>query len=75
MSETVRQFADLWVAINERPPDPNAASEKQMLRMTCLGIVFGLFLVFTICCLVLVMLAIERNTRLVAQKYADVINK
>ncbi len=61
--QTVNHFADLWIAQNEKTPDPNAAMEKLILRASCISTAFGLFIILTIFCLILVMLAIERNTR------------
>jgi len=59
----VKDYADLWIHQNEKLPDPNAAIEKQAYRTSCVSIAFGLFLSLTTLCLILVMLAIERNTR------------
>jgi hypothetical protein len=63
LEQAVRDFADLWIAQNEKAPDPNAALEKLVLRASCISTAFGLFITLTILCLILVLLAIERNTR------------
>ena len=70
LEKVVGDFADLWIFENERPPDPNAALEKQnaemqkqIFRATCISVAFGLFITLTIFCMILVLLAVERNTR------------
>jgi hypothetical protein len=66
--QVVKDFAKLWIAQNEKAPEPNSALEKQILRASCISVAFGLFITLTIFCLILVLLAIERNTRLATQK-------
>jgi hypothetical protein len=75
LEQVVREFAELWIAQNEKAPDPNAALEKQKsalekqnFRASCIETAFGSLITLTIFCLILVLLAIERNTRLAAQK-------
>ena len=70
LEQVVRDFSDMWIDLNEQPPDPNAALKKQMAEMqkesfraNCISAAFGLFITLTIFCLILVLLAIERNTR------------
>ncbi len=71
LEQVVRNFAELWIAQNEKAPEPNSALEKQIFRASCISAAFGLFITLTIFCLILVLLAIERNTRLAAQKSVD----
>ena len=60
----VKDYAEFWISINEKAPDPNAEIKKQIFRASYISAAFGLFLALTILCLILVLLAIERNTRL-----------
>ena len=63
--QAVTDFATRWIALNQPPTDPNAAMEKEVFRASCISVAFGLFLSLTILCLILVLLAIERNTRFI----------
>jgi hypothetical protein len=72
--QVVRDFSNMWITLNQSPPDPNAAMQKEIVRASCVSIAFGLFISLTILCLILVLLAIERNTRLAAQKPVDIQN-
>jgi hypothetical protein len=62
--QLVKDYAESWISLNEKAPNPNAAMEKQIYRASCISAAFGLFIALTILCLILVLLAIERNTRL-----------
>jgi hypothetical protein len=61
--QLVKDYAESWISLNEKAPNPNAAMEKQIYRASCISAAFGLFIALTILCLILVLLAIERNTR------------
>lgn len=71
LEQVVRDFAEVWIKRNEKAPEPNAALEKQIFRASCISTAFGSLITLTIFCLILVLLAIERNTRLAAQKSVD----
>src|ERR1035437_3638984 len=47
----VKDCADLWIDLNEKAPDPNAAIQKQIYRASCVTAAFALFLALTILCL------------------------
>jgi hypothetical protein len=66
IEQMVKDFAELW--INTLKDDATARAEKVMEKQQQFAqlttVAFGLFLSLMILCLVLVLLAIERNTRL-----------
>ena len=68
MEQVVKDFAETWIDWNEKAPEKNSALEKQIFRASCISAAFGLLITLTIFCLILVLLAIERNTRLATQK-------
>jgi hypothetical protein len=69
MEQVVKDFAELWITTLK--DDATARAEKMMEKQQKFSqlttVAFGLFLSLMILCLVLVLLAIERNTRLNAK--------
>jgi hypothetical protein len=67
----VNSYADWWKSMNIKKEDPLA---KQITRNYYIMAASGLFGAITILCLILVLLAVERNTRMIAQKLSDSAN-
>lgn len=63
LEQVVRDFAEFWIAQNEKSIEQKTELEKSVVFLTRISEAFGLFISLTILCLILVMLAIERNTR------------
>jgi hypothetical protein len=66
--QVVKDFAETWIDWNEKAPEKDSTLEKQIFRASCISVAFGLLITLTIFCLILVLLAIERNTRLAIKK-------
>ena len=66
VEQVVRDFAGLWISAlkDEATARAERVMEKQRLFTQLTMVAFGMFLSLMILCLVLVLLAIERNTRL-----------
>jgi hypothetical protein len=67
----VNNYADWWKSMNIKKEDPLA---KQFARTFYIEAASGLFGVITVLCMILVLLAVERNTRMIAQKLPDSSN-
>jgi hypothetical protein len=67
----VNNYADWWKSVNVKKEDPLA---KQLARTSYIEAASGLFGVITVLCLILVLLAVERNSRMIAQKLPDSSN-
>ena len=65
MQQVVTDFAELWITTlkDDAVVRSGKMIEKQRQFSQLLTVAFGLFISFMTLCLVLVLLAIERNTR------------
>ena len=65
LGELVEEFASTWKRYNFRKGDPQA---RERSRAVYIETAVGVFGTLTVLCLILVLLAIERHTRISAQK-------
>lgn len=67
----VDAYVDLWTAENTPKPEPKPLFTKAEVRSFCTVLAARLFIAITVLCLILVLLAIERSIRQIAEKPAS----
>lgn len=66
--QMVQVYVSLWTTENTPKPEPKPLFSKADIRSFCMTSAASLFIVITVLCLILVLLAIERNIRLIAER-------